>query len=912
MDYSLVLTGSGPGHGILFIADNNRFRETSRGSVRLLNATTGRAPITVREIGGRTWFDDATSASLGDYRRTILPVADLLITDASGLLASLATPQLAVGERGTLLLTGTAGGDVTAVLLVDAQPYAQITLANELGSSVDLLVNGQSDQRLSGLSAGSVSGYQALLPGTYTFQIVPAGSVGPALATLTAELEPGADYTLLGYANQQSALLNDRNTLPTTLGTVRVRLINAVSDGTALDLAVATGGTLASGVEPGSASDYIVLPAGSAHLLVQGTSGVLDLPGLVLNDGDTISLYVTGFGAALQNTLVSDVMVDRQTTSVYSVPAAQPGTWQQRLSNIPTDGNGLTFMGATFAAPNPPALSAAQALATGPQTATASWRLIATGAVGINVYATTDVPGLQTGTGTLVRENVLLPADGTLQSAEIDLSMLPSGTYYLYLATSNGDDPTIKAYAPQPLVVTTPWSATWVGQLQATPRYRALDVRWLPNTNPDVDGYVLRLDEVGVSGPTRVISVGNTLEARIDSLSPNSAYTITLHAIQDAATVSPSSGGTVQATVLAAEFTLSMPTGPIAVRAGDAVSVSLALSTPLAVYPEIVGLTIDALPAGLGVAFASQTVTPTMTGTITVVQLQPSLTLPTGVYTVLVRAQGAGASQQLEIVVTVLGRSFALESMAGTTLAEGASQALSIPTAAINGGEAPIRLSLENVPNGLDYTVVNDLVVPGTTATLLLSDTQLLAHGTYVLTVVGDDGTTRSAQSLNLQVTKSGFSLTVLHDFVTVSQGERADYALQLVGRGGWSTPGTLFVDAALIPEGIAVGFAATNPTGQLSPTLALTTTIGMDQPIWLVATVSMTVTDGLYALPVSASSGGKTTTQWVYVGVNVIGPARVTTIYLPTVLQATAPSTTRVYLPLLNGQIAVERKKDR
>ena len=116
-------------------------------------------------------------------------------------------------------------------------------------------------------------------------------------------------------------------------------------------------------------------------------------------------------------------------------------------------------------------------------------------------------------------------------------------------------------------------------------------------------------------------------------------------------------------------------------------------------------------------------------------------TTPGGVYQAPILATGGGVTQTLSFRLTILQPGFTLAATPSTPVI-GADQSRSIAVAATgtNGMADPIDLSLDGVPAGLLYSFDRNSVLPGGSATLVLTDTSLLADGQYALGLVGTAG----------------------------------------------------------------------------------------------------------------------------------------------------------------------------
>jgi hypothetical protein len=162
---------------------------------------------------------------------------------------------------------------------------------------VDVWVNGA--VVLSNVPYKTVSGYLDLPAGEYRIQVTPVGAAAPVVIDATVPLTAGSVYTVaaVGFLSSDSlvplVLLDDLS-----LGSgARIRFVHASADTGAVDVAVAGGPVLFSGVAFQEASDYIEVPAGTYDLEARpaGESEVaLSIPGVSVVGGTTYTVFAVG------------------------------------------------------------------------------------------------------------------------------------------------------------------------------------------------------------------------------------------------------------------------------------------------------------------------------------------------------------------------------------------------------------------------------------------------------------------------------------------------------------------------------------------------------------------------------------------------------------------------------------------
>lgn len=241
-----------------------------------------------------------------------------------------------------------------------------------------------------------------------------------------------------------------------------------------------------------------------------------------------------------------------------------------------------------------------------------------------------------------------------------------------------------------------------------------------------------------------------------------------------------------------APFNLSASQTDFTLVSGTAVSLTLTISTGQA-YPEVavgvtpvytddgslwyvvpvtevvvptVNLSQGDNPDGVCLTLATDAVTPTLAGVEVGVVVSTTATMSGGDYTASIVGVSAGVSQTLDLNLTVEEPTFELRASTGgalvhaqalrqaqdrlsevsatseasVTLTEGGSASVTISADRFYGESDPISLGVLDAPAGLLYSLSPTTLNLGQTATLVVTDTALLANGTYTLTVIGFDG----------------------------------------------------------------------------------------------------------------------------------------------------------------------------
>jgi len=180
--------------------------------------------------------------------------------------------------------------------------------------NVDLLIDGQPVAQ--GLAFGAASEYAPIAPGTHQVQVVPTGqSADTALSTTEVEAKAGTAYivTVLGSANAIEMKVNEVKLDSVDPGKARVRIIQASPDAQTVNVKIAGGDELASGLEFNSDSDYSDVDAGTYTLEIHSGEDdalLLSAPEINFESGklyDVVALGLVADKSLQLLSLVTDV-----------------------------------------------------------------------------------------------------------------------------------------------------------------------------------------------------------------------------------------------------------------------------------------------------------------------------------------------------------------------------------------------------------------------------------------------------------------------------------------------------------------------------------------------------------------------------------------------------------------------------
>lgn len=271
---------------------------------------------------------------------------------------------VASAAAATLLGGGLALGAATSASAAPAADgWTRVAHLSPDTKGVDVrltaLAGGDVLYELDDVGYGDVSPYLAMPTGTYVISMVPTGADPASTPVVSASIDvaAGQPLTVAAYGTNdalKTAVYSDDLTNPAD-GSARVRVIQASTVASSVDIATTTGLQVAEGATTGAATGYATVPAGPWTLDLSGdASGQADI----------------ALGSGTVNSLLVLDTADGGTTLKTVVDAAAPGTAPAADQGIDTGGGWL----ATGAADDATG-------ATGPLALTAATGLLAVGAV---------------------------------------------------------------------------------------------------------------------------------------------------------------------------------------------------------------------------------------------------------------------------------------------------------------------------------------------------------------------------------------------------------------------------------------------------------------------------------------------------------------------------------------------------
>ena len=591
------------------------------------------------------------------------------------------------------------------------------------------------------------------------------------------------------------------------------------------------------------------------------------VPGLTLIDPNGVTITPQDRSSSIQ--VIESPNGSGGTQLVYSIADATPGLWRAVLvgaANVARDQYQFTIIGASPV----PTLERVDAMTTGGTTARASWAMAS-----VQPDTTVDVfvsPGPITATHTItgadgalkdlevpvfsglpIASNVSTTRDGSLSQADLDLSQLASGMYYVWVNVDDGRNPPTRVYAPNPVYVSHTWQERWSAAFASSSAFRAFDLSWQRHPNPDVDGYRLQIGtELGTV--EREIDVGDTDGIPVENLTPGQVYYFTLVGYNQA-TGRTSTSETISAIAEGASFSLTTAQPTVEVVAGQSVSIPVAVASTVNPYPGIVLLRDASELDGINLTFSATEMTPTVAGATSTVTFATTPSMVGGSYTVVLRGTSDGLQQELPITVVVREPKIvtsASPAAAAITTNDGTTS-YTLTAAAEYSATGVVDLDVLDVPVGLVATFSSSTLAPGGSVTLTVADTARLENGVYTLNLRAERGLQQQFIPLTLTVAKPDFRLTPVLSRLNILRGEQAIYAVRVTGEN-LTAPVTLAMGTASSPIRDALVGVASSPLRQPRPALLF----APDGTAYVIVDTDRDTPAGRYRLLLDGTSGGR------------------------------------------------------
>jgi hypothetical protein len=222
------------------------------------------------------------------------------------------------GQIATLGIFPALGGKlVNGVVLMSSggtflpNPLGRLKAVNAIPDSPALNFKADNTTLLSSVPFGGSSSYVTTASGARGLQLEAANVPGTNIATLSQQVDPARDYTVMAVNNlaqAQLVALADDDTLPTT-GFAKVRFANAMVGSTTVDVLV-NFASQTTGLVYKGASSYYQLAAATNYTVTfaspGGVSVITTITPVELVAGAVYTVYLMGNGGAPVAKLVRD------------------------------------------------------------------------------------------------------------------------------------------------------------------------------------------------------------------------------------------------------------------------------------------------------------------------------------------------------------------------------------------------------------------------------------------------------------------------------------------------------------------------------------------------------------------------------------------------------------------------------
>jgi len=504
-----------------------------------------------------------------------------------------------------------------------------------------------------------------LTPGEHTIELVENGT-NTVVRSGTVTLPESGNSSIInvGGASPGFVTITDDNSAPSVLGKAKIRFFNG-SDST-LTLLV-NGTPTISNIGYKAASSYVEVDAGTKSIELRTTNGntlVVQPLTTDLADGGVYTFLSTDFtSSSFDVTLIEreDARYTPAYLTYYSVDQAQMNEeWQMKVVG---DTDNVFYQLSVQGPDSPPILGSVSVDASNPAATQVSWQLTSDNRpTRISIYAnpgniSASIPLTVNGSveteeiplyeGILLAEyeiTELTQLGGQLVTKQLDLSTLPSGTYYLWVRADDGVNPPVETYVQTPSVMaagvqsvyganatwitkddfnpmasvggttavvidhSNDFPTTWTAAIEATfdAATRSLYVEWQSQSHPDTDLYRLLFGNTPLN-PTQVLTVGNSIEeigdggtatgdnvgfVTLEDIQPGVTYYISIEGV-DTKTGRSVRSQEVEFSVAAAAFALTSAQPTVNVAAGSKATVPVTLSASEALFFPNVWLSTD-------------------------------------------------------------------------------------------------------------------------------------------------------------------------------------------------------------------------------------------------------------------------------------------------------------------------------
>jgi serine protease len=215
------------------------------------------------------------------------------------------------------------------------------------------------------------------------------------------------------------------------------------------------------------------------------------------------------------------------------------------------------------------------------------------------------------------------------------------------------------------------------------------------------------------------------------------------------------------------DFAVNASPASLSVPQGGTAKVSV--SATLKGTPDSIALTVSGAPAGMTATYEA---TPVTSGTSTKLDITVAGNVTTGTYRLTLTGSGTSTVHSKIVNVTVVvPNNFSLTA-ADTSLQQGKTASVAVPTAVLAGVSDRVHLSTSRLPNGVTASFAPSTVSTGATANLTLRASATATLGQVTITISGAGTSYTRTTTFALTVTAADdYSLSADAGALSIAQG---------------------------------------------------------------------------------------------------------------------------------------------
>jgi len=352
----------------------------------------------------------------------------------------------------------------------------------------------------------------------------------------------------------------------------------------------------------------------------------------------------------------------------------------------------------------------------------------------------------------------------------------------------------------------------------------------------------------GTASSSLIVSVGVSVVA--------ASYTLTVAGTSGTVSHSAALTLTVTPSGPTSDFMVTVSPATVSVAQSGSASVTVTV-TSIGTFSSPVALIVSGIPAGVGVSFSANPVTPAAgKSTSSTLSINAASWATKGTYVLTVAGTSGTLTRSTTFTVVVkqaLTPDFSITSSSSTiSITQGSSGSTTLSVTSINGFSAVVGLSLawiETAPSGVTVSLPTSVTpLPGGTATLALTvaANSKSSTGTFPLRVTGTSGALRHSLDVRVQIAaaRGDFSLVVTPASVSLQPGTYSTLVVAVQSLGSFSS--AAYLSSLGTPNGITVAFGMNPVTPPAGGTASST----------VIVTVGPRVVVGTYMMTIRGTSG--------------------------------------------------------